>query len=92
VHACCGMCKTAIKGLFPDSKISYAVKVRNRPSRSKAGELYRGTVLEALRKPASTANSTSHPTFTPARNAVRSGLISFARTSWSLKTWSPYIP
>ena len=50
VHACCGMCKTAIKGLFPDSKISYAGKGPQQTVTIEGGDLYRGTVLEALRK------------------------------------------
>ena len=50
VHACCGQCKTAIKALFPDSKISYAGKGPQQNVTIEGGELYRGSVLEALRK------------------------------------------
>jgi mercuric ion binding protein len=50
VHACCGQCKTAIKALFPDTKISYTGKGPQYNVTIEGSELYRGTVLEALRK------------------------------------------
>lgn len=50
VHACCGMCKTAIKGLFADSKISYEGEGPQQNVTIEGGDLYRGDVLEALRK------------------------------------------
>ena len=50
VHACCGMCKDAIKGLFADSKISYKGKGPQQDVTIEGGEIYAGTVIEALRK------------------------------------------
>jgi hypothetical protein len=51
VHACCGLCKKAIKATFPDATaINYEGKGPQFNVTIEGGELYRGTVLEALRK------------------------------------------
>ena len=50
VHACCGLCKTAIQGVFADSTITYAGKGPQQTVTITGGDLYRGTVLQALRK------------------------------------------
>jgi copper chaperone CopZ len=50
VHACCGLCKKAIQGLFAGSTISYEGSGPQQTVTIEGGELYRGTVLEALRK------------------------------------------
>ena len=50
VHVCCGQCQKAIKELFKDDKVSFEEKGPQRTVRIEGTELYRGTVLEALRK------------------------------------------
>ncbi len=50
VHVCCGQCQTAIKDLFKDAKVSFEEKGPQRTVVIEGGELYRGSVLEALRK------------------------------------------
>jgi copper chaperone CopZ len=50
VHVCCGQCQNAINKLFKDSKVSYEGKGAQRTVVIEGGELYRGSVLEALRK------------------------------------------
>lgn len=50
VHSCCGLCRKAITALFADSKVSYEGKGPQQTVIIEGGELYRGTVLEALRK------------------------------------------
>jgi copper chaperone CopZ len=50
VHVCCGQCQKAIKGLFEGSMVSFDGPGPQRTVTITGGELYRGTVLEALRK------------------------------------------
>lgn len=50
VHACCGLCNTAIKGLFKDSKVSFKGTGAQRTVTIEGGDIYAGTVIEALRK------------------------------------------
>jgi copper chaperone CopZ len=50
VHVCCGLCQKAIKGLFKDDNVTFEEKGPQRTVRIEGTELYRGTVLEALRK------------------------------------------
>jgi copper chaperone CopZ len=50
VHVCCGLCQKAINKLFADSKVKYEGSGAQRTVRIEGGELYRGTVLETLRK------------------------------------------
>jgi copper chaperone CopZ len=50
VHACCGQCNKAIKGLFKDSTVTIEGEGAQRTIVIEGGELYRGTVLQALRK------------------------------------------
>jgi copper chaperone CopZ len=50
VHVCCGMCKKAINGLFKDAKVSYEGPGPQLTVRIEGGELYAGSVLQALRK------------------------------------------
>src|SRR5207244_12278618 len=50
VHVCSGQCQKAIKGLFKDAKVSFEGSGAQRTVVIEGGELYRGTVLETLRK------------------------------------------
>jgi len=50
VHVCCGMCQKAINGLFKDSKVKYEGTGAQRTVIVTGGDLYRGSVMEALRK------------------------------------------
>jgi copper chaperone CopZ len=50
VHVCCGQCQKAINAVFKDSKVKYEGKGAQRTVIITGGELYRGTVMEALRK------------------------------------------
>jgi copper chaperone CopZ len=50
VHACCGMCNNAIKGLFKGSTVTFEGKGPQRTVVIEGGDLYAGSVIEALRK------------------------------------------
>ena len=50
VHVCCGACQKAINNVFKDSKVKYEGTGAQRTVIVTGSELYRGTVLEALRK------------------------------------------
>jgi periplasmic mercuric ion binding protein len=50
VHACCGMCHTAIKNIFSDSKVTIEGKGPQRTIIIEGTGLERSAVLEALRK------------------------------------------
>jgi copper chaperone CopZ len=50
VHVCCPQCQKAIRELFKDDKVSFEEKGPQRTVRIEGAELYRGAVLEALRK------------------------------------------
>ena len=50
VHACCGMCTTAIKNLFKDSTVTFEGKGPQRTVIIEGTGLERSAVLEALRK------------------------------------------
>lgn len=50
VHVCCPACQKAINGLFKDSKVTYEGSGAQRTVIVTGGELYRGSVVEALRK------------------------------------------
>jgi len=50
VHVCCGACQKAIKGIFKDSKVTFEGSGAMRTVRIEGGDLYVGTVVEALRK------------------------------------------
>jgi hypothetical protein len=50
VHVCCGQCQKAINAVFKDSKVKYEGTGAQRTVTITGGELYRGTVMEALRK------------------------------------------
>ncbi|HVS39117.1 MAG TPA: hypothetical protein VMS17_26395 [Gemmataceae bacterium] len=47
-HICCGMCKAAIVGLFPDAKVSFASD--NTTATLKGKDLDKAAVLESLHK------------------------------------------
>jgi periplasmic mercuric ion binding protein len=50
VHACCGMCTSAIKGLFKDSKVTIEGKDAQRTVIIEGAGLEPSAVLESLRK------------------------------------------
>lgn len=50
VHVCCGQCQKAINAVFKDSKVKYDGSGAQRTVIISGGELYRGSVMEALRK------------------------------------------
>lgn len=50
VHACCPQCHNAIKKLFKDSTVTIDGTGPQRTIVIEGGEIYQGTVLEALRK------------------------------------------
>jgi hypothetical protein len=50
VHACCGMCHKAIKGLFKDATVKIDGTGPQRTITIEGGDLYAGSVIEALRK------------------------------------------
>jgi hypothetical protein len=50
VHVCCGQCQKAINGLFKGSTVKYEGSGAQRTVVVSGGELYRGSVMEALRK------------------------------------------
>jgi copper chaperone CopZ len=50
VHVCCGMCQKAIKGLFDGSKVSFEGTGAQRTVTVEGADLYRGSVIDALRK------------------------------------------
>ena len=51
VHVCCGMCQTAIKGIFKDATVTFTdPKGPQRTVRIEGTGLDRGEVIEALRK------------------------------------------
>ena len=47
-HVCCGMCKTAIKALFPDDKVSFGSDATSATISGK--DLDKADVLDKLRK------------------------------------------
>jgi copper chaperone CopZ len=50
VHVCCPQCQNAIKGLFKDQKVSFDGKGAQRTVVIEGGDVYAGSVIEALRK------------------------------------------
>jgi hypothetical protein len=50
VHVCCNLCQKAINAVFKDSKVKYEGTGAQRTVTITGSELYRGTVMEALRK------------------------------------------
>ena len=50
VHVCCGMCQTAIKGLFKDDKVTFGAGGPQKDVTISGKGLDKSAVLEALRK------------------------------------------
>jgi copper chaperone CopZ len=50
VHVCCGLCQKAITGMFKDAKVKYEGSGAQRTVIVTGSDLYRGTVIETLRK------------------------------------------